>query len=237
MLAGEVVAVEVNEARARELEENVGAARRGERPGRPRRRPRPAGGADRLRPRARRRAVLGARRPRCAARPPLALAAAARAPARAAAGGGRARPPRRHDRLLRLHVNARRGRGGRRRLRARGRRDARGRLAAVPPPRPPGVPADAAARPRHERLLHRPAPRGCRRIARVGWGDWIRTARDRAVALRGGLQAARRADRVLLAAGCRVFHFDVGDGHFVPPVTIGPVVLRSIAPRSTRPAA
>ena len=35
---------------------------------------------------------------------------------------------------------------------------------------------------------------------------------------------------LLLAAGCRVFHFDVGDGHFVPPVTIGPVVLRSIAP-------
>ena len=33
----------------------------------------------------------------------------------------------------------------------------------------------------------------------------------------------------LLAAGARVFHFDVGDGHFVPPVTIGPVVLRSIA--------
>jgi ribulose-phosphate 3-epimerase len=34
----------------------------------------------------------------------------------------------------------------------------------------------------------------------------------------------------LLGAGCRVFHFDVGDAHFVPPVTIGPVVLRSIAP-------
>jgi ribulose-phosphate 3-epimerase len=34
----------------------------------------------------------------------------------------------------------------------------------------------------------------------------------------------------LLAAGARVFHFDVGDGHFVPPVTIGPVVLRAIAP-------
>lgn len=34
----------------------------------------------------------------------------------------------------------------------------------------------------------------------------------------------------LLDAGARVFHFDVGDGHFVPPVTIGPVVLRSIAP-------
>ena len=34
----------------------------------------------------------------------------------------------------------------------------------------------------------------------------------------------------LLDAGCRVFHFDCGDGHFVPPVTMGPVVLRSIAP-------
>ncbi len=35
---------------------------------------------------------------------------------------------------------------------------------------------------------------------------------------------------VLLGAGCRVFHFDVGDGHFVEPVTMGPVVLGSIAP-------
>src|SRR5438067_10662811 len=34
----------------------------------------------------------------------------------------------------------------------------------------------------------------------------------------------------LLDAGVRVFHFDVGDGHFVEPVTIGPIVLESIAP-------
>jgi ribulose-phosphate 3-epimerase len=34
----------------------------------------------------------------------------------------------------------------------------------------------------------------------------------------------------LLDAGARVFHFDVGDGHFVPPVTIGPIVLKWIAP-------
>ena len=33
----------------------------------------------------------------------------------------------------------------------------------------------------------------------------------------------------LLDAGVRIFHFDVGDGHFVEPVTIGPVVLESIA--------
>ena len=35
----------------------------------------------------------------------------------------------------------------------------------------------------------------------------------------------------LLGAGCRVFHFDVGDGHFVEPITIGPIVLSSISDR------
>jgi ribulose-phosphate 3-epimerase len=35
----------------------------------------------------------------------------------------------------------------------------------------------------------------------------------------------------LLAAGTRVFHYDVGDGHFVEPIIIGPVVLDSIAQR------
>ena len=51
--------------------------------------------ADRLRPGARRRAVLGARRARGAARPALARAAAAGAPARAPARGRRARAARR----------------------------------------------------------------------------------------------------------------------------------------------
>lgn len=35
--------------------------------------------------------------------------------------------------------------------------------------------------------------------------------------------------RSLLEAGARVFHFDVGDGHFVEEITIGPIVLSSIA--------
>ena len=65
----------------------------------------------------------------------------------------------------------------------------------------------------------------------MGWGDWIRDG----VEIEPSLYAAdfrRLGEQVdeLLAAGCRVFHFDCGDGHFVPPVTIGPVVLRSIAP-------
>jgi ribulose-phosphate 3-epimerase len=31
-------------------------------------------------------------------------------------------------------------------------------------------------------------------------------------------------------AGARVFHFDVGDGRFVPEITIGPIVAASISP-------
>ncbi len=36
--------------------------------------------------------------------------------------------------------------------------------------------------------------------------------------------------RSLLDAGAKAFHFDVGDGRFVEPVTMGPIVLESIAP-------
>jgi ribulose-phosphate 3-epimerase len=64
----------------------------------------------------------------------------------------------------------------------------------------------------------------------VPWRDWIRTAE-----IEPSLYASdftRLGDQVrhLLNAGARVFHFDVGDGHFVEPITIGPIVLRSIAP-------
>ena len=123
MLAGEVVAVEVNAARARELEENVAPARRDERPGRLRRRPRPAGGADR--------ASTGRsstrRAPGSASSPPGPICAGARSRCRSSsssccsAAAARVRPGGTR-RLLRLHRQPRRGRGGRRRLRARGRR-------------------------------------------------------------------------------------------------------------------
>ena len=65
----------------------------------------------------------------------------------------------------------------------------------------------------------------------MSWGMWIRDGREVEPSLyaadfrRLGAQITE-----LLDAGCRVFHFDVGDAHFVPPVTMGPVVLRSIAP-------
>src|SRR6478609_4790729 len=65
----------------------------------------------------------------------------------------------------------------------------------------------------------------------MAWDSWIRDGREIEPSLYAA-DFARLGEQieVLLAAGCRVFHFDVGDGHFVPPVTIGPVVLRSIAP-------
>jgi ribulose-phosphate 3-epimerase len=62
----------------------------------------------------------------------------------------------------------------------------------------------------------------------VGWSHWIRT-----VEVEPSLYAAdfwRLGDQVeeLLNAGTRVFHYDVGDGHFVEPITIGPIVIESI---------
>jgi len=65
----------------------------------------------------------------------------------------------------------------------------------------------------------------------VAWADWIRGSAEIAPSLYAA-DFRRLGEQIdlLLAAGCRVFHFDVGDGHFIPPVTMGPVVLRSIAP-------
>lgn len=62
------------------------------------------------------------------------------------------------------------------------------------------------------------------------WSEWIRT-----VEIEPSLYAADFAIlgeqlETLLRTGARIFHFDVGDGHFVEPVTIGPIVLESIAP-------
>ena len=60
------------------------------------------------------------------------------------------------------------------------------------------------------------------------WGEWIR-----GVEVEPSLYAADFAKlgeqiEQLLDAGARVFHYDVGDGHFVEPIIIGPVVLQSI---------
>jgi ribulose-phosphate 3-epimerase len=63
----------------------------------------------------------------------------------------------------------------------------------------------------------------------LSWKDWIR-----GVEVEPSLYAAdfaRLGEQIeeLLDAGVRVFHYDIGDGHFVEPITIGPIVIESIA--------
>jgi ribulose-phosphate 3-epimerase len=64
----------------------------------------------------------------------------------------------------------------------------------------------------------------------VGWRDWIRGTEVEPSLY--GADFSRLGDQIesLLEAGCRVFHFDVGDAHFIEPVTMGPIVLQSISP-------
>lgn len=62
------------------------------------------------------------------------------------------------------------------------------------------------------------------------WSEWIRT-----VEVEPSLYAADFAHLgtqidTLSRAECRIFHFDMGDGHFVEPITMGPIVLKSISP-------
>lgn len=64
----------------------------------------------------------------------------------------------------------------------------------------------------------------------MAWRDWVRTVEVEPSLYAADFAILGEQVQYLLNAGARVFHFDVGDGHFVPPVTIGPVVLRSIAP-------
>lgn len=64
----------------------------------------------------------------------------------------------------------------------------------------------------------------------MGWRDWVRTVEIEPSLYAADFSRLGEQIKALLDAGARVFHFDVGDGHFVPPVTIGPIVLKWIAP-------
>ena len=64
----------------------------------------------------------------------------------------------------------------------------------------------------------------------MGWDSWIRTVEVEPSLYAADFSRLGHQVEVLLRAGARVFHFDIGDAHFVEPVTIGPIVLQSIAP-------
>ncbi len=61
------------------------------------------------------------------------------------------------------------------------------------------------------------------------WREWVRSFEIEPSIYAGDF--ARLGDQLsaLLDAGVRVFHFDVGDGHFIDEITMGPIVLESIA--------
>lgn len=64
----------------------------------------------------------------------------------------------------------------------------------------------------------------------MSWDDWVRTVEVEPSLYAADFSRLGEQVEILLRAECRVFHYDVGDGHFVPPVTMGPIVLQWIAP-------
>jgi ribulose-phosphate 3-epimerase len=68
------------------------------------------------------------------------------------------------------------------------------------------------------------------KIVPMSWQDWVRGAEIEPSIYAADFSRLGEQIETLMAAGARIFQFDVGDGHFVEPITIGPVVLKSISP-------
>jgi len=64
----------------------------------------------------------------------------------------------------------------------------------------------------------------------VPWRDWIRTVEIEPSIYAANFAILGEQIEDLCRCGCRVFHFDIGDGHFVEPITMGPIVLKDVAP-------
>ena len=62
------------------------------------------------------------------------------------------------------------------------------------------------------------------------WGNWAGTVEIEPSLYASDFSRLGVQLEALHTAGARVFHFDVGDGHFIPEITIGPIVLASISP-------
>ena len=63
----------------------------------------------------------------------------------------------------------------------------------------------------------------------MGWNDWIRTTEVEPSIYAADFARLGEQLESLVRAGVRVFHYDIGDGHFIEPITIGPIVLQSIS--------
>jgi ribulose-phosphate 3-epimerase len=63
----------------------------------------------------------------------------------------------------------------------------------------------------------------------VGWSDWIRTSEVEPSIYAADFARLGEQLESLVHVGVRIFHYDIGDGHFIEPITIGPIVLQSIS--------
>jgi len=64
----------------------------------------------------------------------------------------------------------------------------------------------------------------------MGWREWADTVEVEPSIYASDFSRLGEQLEALVGAGARVFHFDAGDGHFIPEITIGPIVLASISP-------
>jgi ribulose-phosphate 3-epimerase len=64
----------------------------------------------------------------------------------------------------------------------------------------------------------------------MSWREWAGTVEVEPSLYASDFSRLGAQLEALHQAGATVFHFDVGDGHFIPEITIGPVVLASISP-------
>ena len=63
----------------------------------------------------------------------------------------------------------------------------------------------------------------------MSWDNWVRGVEVEPSVYAGDFSNLGMQLRAVLDAGARIIHFDVGDGHFIDEITMGPIVLRSIA--------
>jgi ribulose-phosphate 3-epimerase len=63
----------------------------------------------------------------------------------------------------------------------------------------------------------------------MNWDEWVPGIEVEPSIYAGDFSRLGEQLHALLDADARIFHFDVGDGHFIPEITIGPIVIHSIA--------
>jgi ribulose-phosphate 3-epimerase len=64
----------------------------------------------------------------------------------------------------------------------------------------------------------------------MGWAEWADAVEIEPSIYAADFSRLGEQLELLHVAGAKVLHFDVGDGHFIPEITIGPIVLASISP-------